>query len=312
MSDYIQIAIDDFDAKTYRNLGLFLIDVNDFFKNNYNDVFDWYSGRTANPNIASFETLFKLTFQSEEIMGLLRDNKNFLTQTFNMWELTLQLEEINTKLHTTLNLSKLLRSTRTKNSFQNKIEMDYTTKKYDTFESIQRTQVSSSNFDNAWWDLALLNDLSEGDYDTTGGEEIKIPLPFQPSQYISSVVDNPIGERMYGKDVNRKLLFLDDDLETLNYNDTVIQSIEVSLETTIGSVPEMPTLGYDAGLMIGNSSSALKFPVFQRQLLNIFNTDDTFSKFSIKKLEFTNDSISVEFEIQTVRGEVVSKTINLN
>lgn len=307
----IRIAIDEFTRFTGYDLSNYLVRVDTFFTKNQPKIFNWYKGITDTPDADSFKSLFLILNESSKVLLLFDNNKGSFDNKFYFFELLENLELIDNKLLTTLNLSRLLRSVRTINSYKSKIESDYVMKKYDTLESIQNQNVSPNDFDNKWWDLALRNDLSEEEYDIEGGDEIKIPLDLQSNIFLTSVVDNMIGDRMYGKDIQRKLKFENDDLKTLSYKETAEQSVEIFLETKIGTVPENPTLGYEEDLVVGTTKASISLPVLKRQLNSIFNTDDSFSSFSIKKIEIKQDALYVEFEVNTVRGELINKTLKV-
>ena len=247
--------------------------------------------------------------ESTKCLSKFVEIKNRFNLKFYHFELLEKIEIVNTQLVKCLWLSKLLRSTRSANSYKSKLEVDYVMKRYETLESVQKDQIQFANFDNDWWTLAIKNDLSESDYDNKGGQNLKLPLNFKAGQFLTSVVDNPVGEKLYGRDIKRKLTFADDDLETLNYNDTVLQSLDVFLETRLSTVPEFPKLGYNESLVTGSTKGTASISVLRRQLLNIFNTDDSFDDFKITKLEFDKDALIFDFEINTVRGVSISKTI---
>ena len=213
----LRLAIDEFKDFTGYDLSQYLIKIDSFFSVHQPNIINWYKGIVDSPDTNSFKSLFALLSESGHVLILFDANKASFTQRFYFFELLEQLEQIDNSLLTTLNLSKLLRSTRSLNSYKSKLEIDYVMKKYDTLESVQDSQISNNNFDNKWWDLAMRNDLSETQYDIEGGQDLKLPLNFSAGVFLSSVVDNPIGDRMYGRDINRTLNFKGDDLETLGY-----------------------------------------------------------------------------------------------
>ncbi len=308
-SEGLNKAIQEFKELTDFNVNLFLVNSSDFFEKDHPNIINWYKGVTDEPNSQSFKNLFTMLIESSKCLSTFSEIKSNFDLKFYHFELLEELENIHTQLTKCLWLSKLLRSTRTQNSWKSKIELDYVMKKYDTLEKVQRKQINFVNFDNDWWELALRNDLSEKDYDVSGGKILKLPVNFKAGQFLKSVVDNPIGEKMYGREINRKLTFIDDDLDTLSYNDTVKQSLEVFLETRLGSIPEFPKIGYNESLITGSNRGTISLPILQRQLLNIFRTDDSFTSYKITRIEWIQDSFFLDFEINTVRGESLSKTI---
>jgi len=306
----VQTAIEIFQNKTGYKLDEYLLRVNDFFQSDFQRIYDWYSGLSKKPNVNSFKNMYTLICDSGVVLNLFYQNRNEFSKTY-FWDLLEQLENINIKLITTSNLSKLLRSTRTKSSYSGKLSTDYTTRKYDTLEDVQRNVNNSPNYDDDWWRLAVGNDLKEEDYDNGGGLLLQVETNFNPGVNLQSVVDNPIGEKMYGRDMNRKITILDEDIEVLGYNETVLQSLDIFLETKLGTVPENKEIGYDESLVVGSSRGAVNFNILQRQLINIFNTDDSFTNFQITNISFKDDSVYLEFKINTIRGEILNKTLTI-
>lgn len=306
----IQTAIEIFQSKTGYKLDEYLLRINDFFQSDFQRVYDWYSGLSNKPNVNSFKNMYTLIGESGIVLNLFYQNRNEFSKTY-FWDLLEQLENINIKLITTSNLSKLLRSTRTKSSYSGKLSTDYTTRKYDTLEDVQRNVNNSPNYDDDWWRLAMENDLKEEDYDNDGGLLLQVETNFNPGANLQSVVDNPIGEKMYGKDMNRKITILENDVEVLGYKETALQSLDIFLETKLGTIPENKEIGYDESLAVGTSRGAVNFNILQRQLINIFNTDDSFANFQITNISFKDDGVYLEFKINTVRGEILNKTLTI-
>ncbi len=307
----VQLAIEEFQTLTDFNINEYLVRVEQFFTNNQPKIINWYKGNTDTPDGQSFKNLFIMLIESEKCLSTYVDIRSRFNLKFYHFELLEQLENVNTQIVKCLWYSKLLRSTRTLNSYKSKIEFDYVMKKYDTLESVQRKEIRFSGFDNAWWELALRNDLAEDQYDINGGQLLHLPMDYQAAPYLQSVVDNPIGDRMYGRDIKRKLTFTDDDLETLSYKDTALQALDIMMETQLETVPEFPKLGYNPSLVVGSTRGIVSLPVFQRQLLNVFKTDDSFVNYKITKLAFEEDAFILDFEINTVRGELLQKTIKI-
>ena len=306
----IQIAIEQFQSKTGYKLNQYLLRVNEFFTKDFQPIYDWYGCGPDKPNVTPFKNLYTLISESVVVLTIYYQNKQFF-KTYYFWDLLEKLEDINTKLTTTSNLSRILRSTRAKGSFNGKLESTYTTRKFETLEDIQRNVVGSNNADNTWWDLALRNDLKEEDYSTEGGDVVTVSSLYNTNTFLESVVDNLDGLKAYGRDINKKLTLIDDDLETLSNEDTVIQSLETFLETKSQTVPEFKNIGYDETLVVGQSRGIVNFSILQRQLMNIFSTDDSFKDFKITDLKFDRDAVILQFEISTILGETLVKTLTI-
>jgi hypothetical protein len=68
-------------------------------------------------------------------------------------------------------------------------------------------------------------------------------------------------------------------------------------------------LGLSEDLVVGSNRSSFALPVIQRQLTNLFNTDDTLMNFEIKSITIDTDELFITFVINTVRGNLQENTI---
>lgn len=303
-------SIEKFQELTGFKLNEFLLRVDFFFRRQQQDIVSWYEGVSSKPNSESFKCMNILLSESDKVLNLFKANQNVLNN-FSYWELLDNLENIKIKLKTTSNLSKILRSTRTKNDFSTTLTSQYTMSKHETLENVSRKVLGSDSYNNEWWQIAINNDLSEENYDSEGGTDLQLSTKYNPGEFLESVVDNPIGEKMYGRDFNRKLTFTDNDLESLSYQETILQSLDIFMELKKGTVPENMDIGFDETLIVGTNRGVYQFSKFQQQFLDIFNTDDSFRSLRIKKLEFIEDSSNIEFEVNTILGETKDKTIQI-
>jgi hypothetical protein len=156
----------------------------------------------------------------------------------------------------------------------------------------------------------MRNDLTELSYDTLGGKILKLPMNFS-AYYLDSVIDNLSGEKLYGKDIQKKFKFENNDIKILSYTETFVQAIRIMISIRIGTVPEFPTLGYQQELVVGSNLAAYNLPILTRQLKGVFKTDDTVTLFEIKKIERKDDAVSLNFVIQSIYGDIYQDNKNL-
>jgi len=303
--NFRQISIDEFEKITQFKLSQYLIRVNLFFSNDYIKISNWFSGKLSNPPAQSFKNLRRLIYESDVISQLTTENKNRFNKTY-FWDLLENLDDIKEQILKASKLSKYMRSAITNTGYSDGLEIEYTTNKYDTLESIQRKEVSYDDFDNQWIKIAMRNDLKEEQYDTEGGESLRLPTTVG-NLFLESVVDNLIDDRMYGADFNRKITFKDDDIEVLSYKETAIQAVEILVSVRKGSVPEFPELGITEELVVGTNASSLAFPIIQRQLNQLFSTDDTLLDFSVVNTAFVDDAVFITFSVNTFRGSLIKE-----
>lgn len=303
-----QDAIDNFYSVTNYNLSQYFVVVELFLTVHYKNIVDWYSGASMSPNSDSFRFLDLLLSETSVVLTQFDQNKNNF-QNYIYWELIEAVDDINVRLLTAKNLPKFLRSSITNNKFSSTYETDYIIGKGETLENIQKNQINNTDPENDWINVAIRNDLSESEYDIEGGQSIKIPLNLSLSLNLQSVIDSGlIGEKTYGKDLNKKITFVDNDLDVLSYQDTVIQSALVKSELQQGDIPEFPYIGIDPSMTIGSNLAAFRSSSVIRQLRDTYSIDDTFATLTIDKFTIEQDAVILEYSVSTVNGETLSYT----
>lgn len=306
MANFRDIAIDEFYKITNFDLSRYLADYVNFNNLARPNIVKWYDGTSTKPEPNSFKFLNNLIERSNIITNLYQQYKNSFKNSYH-WSLLEDLEDIKESLITTTNLSRLLRSFRL-DSNDSYNTTNYNMKLYDTLESVQRVKVSEDNFDNDWINLAIENNLFETDYDSNGGVVLKMDKTYQKI-FLQSVVDNPIGEKLYGLDINRKITFVDDDILVLDYRQTALQSVEILSEIKIGSVPQYPTLGLQESVTVGSNRNSFSSPLITRQMTKVFDTDDSLKDFKILGLTNNQDSVLIQFKVNTVAGDIIVENL---
>lgn len=296
-------TLDNYFNITKINVALYLQDYSNFIDNNSSDISNYYSGDIITPNISSFTLLEELIKRGKEVIESFYLNKKYF-QHISDWNLLELIDDFVSKLETLSNIGKYLRSNINKNQFYLGIEKDFNLGAGQTLEKLTDIQIHSSNPDNDWATLALYNDLIEEDYTPKGGIMLKsIINPTSDKVILDSVLGNLQGENLYGKDVYKILTFEDNDLKVLTPKATILQTIKINLELGKGDSPEFPNDGIQKSMFIGNNIGALQFPILFRQLSALFEKDDTISSFSIVDIKYVEDSINMDYEIQTTYGE---------
>jgi hypothetical protein len=300
LTNYKQFSIDEFTRITNYDISVLFVKVEDFFVNKSPNIINFYRGLVNKPDAQSFSTLKTLLVEAQKVIELFRTNKERFDK-FYFWELLDNFTDLQTKLQTIDNISKYLRSSRTKNAYLSTPEKDYTLSQHETLENVQVSQISNIDFDNDWQTIAMRNDLREEDYTDAGGKTIKLPMPFNSSA-LTSIIDNPIGEAVYGKDINKKLTFVNDDIEVLGYQETLLQTLEILTSIKKGDIPEFPFLGLDESLVVGGNLASFRLPSIIRQLNEVFATDDSLTDFRINKLTNDQDSMNLTYQVNTILG----------
>lgn len=121
------------------------------------------------------------------------------------------------------------------------------------------------------------------------------------------------GESVYGKDLQKKLEFADDDLKVLGYKETIRQAFEIALNLRRGDNPEFPNDGLQSSLVIGQNLNSILYPSLLRQLYDVFAKDDTMRSIAIVDVKHGNsglkDTVELAVQAETRIGELIDNLI---
>lgn len=301
---------DEFKKITNYDIGAFFIESRDFFDLEYIKIVNFFRGESDFLDQISIKILNGLLQDCSNISNLFIRNKK-LMNNFQYWELLDNFEDIKTKLQTTVNISKYLRSSIIANKKRSGFVFEYDILPEQTLENISKNILSESDSENSWVDIAIENDLEEIDYDIVNSERIKLRKRIFQSNLVTSMIDNTIGERIYGKDIKKHISFNSDDLETLSYKDTVFQTVEILSKLERGDIPEFEQLGLDSQIYKGSNLSQLNYSSIVRELRNNFSTDDLFQDFEIKDFKIIDGDMFIEYKINTKYELVIIKNITI-
>lgn len=261
-----------------------------FVQNNQPKISRYFTEQNTEPDADSFDFLSKLLKECERIDNLIKINKNRFT-TIDDWDLLDHLENIRISLQSIDNTSKYTRSSKSKNSWNTvSISSQYLLGQHQTIEDIAYTELNSNDEQNDWTDLAIKNNLSEIDYTNQGGVSIDIEkqIRYNANLKLKSVVDNLVGERIYGADFDKRFHFENNDLATLSYKDTFLQSLEILVLLRKGDIPEFSDMGVDPKLGVGSNINVFEYGLIRRQFDETIATDDTIRGFRIIGFEYVD------------------------
>ena len=177
-----------------------------------------------------------------------------------------------------------------------------------TMESISQNILQDLDSDDDWTKIAIQNDLKEVDWDIDGGTKLTLFREKFIQNFVTSVIDNMVGENIYGLDIQKKFEFLDDDLKVLNYKDTVFQTVNILANLKKGDIPEFKSLGVNAGLYVGSNIANLAYGSIVREITKTFASDDLFINFQIKEIKLKEDSFFINFQVETKYKLLVQST----
>jgi hypothetical protein len=300
-------VVDTYNQVLSIDVGVFINDYISFIDNNYQQIVDYYTNGQDIDN-SVINNLKNLYDNSKIIIDEISNGKDYLGQYYDSWELLELIEEINIKIDTIRNSQKWFRSSKSL-FYSNEFKQDYVLKQGQTLERLA-DELGYSQPNNDWQDIALYNDLREEDYSPEGGKILKITFRNNSEIVINSIIDSPVGDRVYGIDLDKKIQFKDNDLKILSPKETIIQSFGILINLTKGSVPEFPSDGIDKSIL-GSNINSVQYPVLFRQISSLFSKDDTFKDFSISKIDRVNDSIYIEVQARTRLNDVLYQELKV-
>jgi len=227
----------------------------DFRSTYYPNIVSFYSGISASPDLDSFVQMEEIIVEMNEVTEkFIQNRENFVN--YSDWNLLEFFEEIKLKMAQTENISKFLRSSIGEGKFDRFVEGKAPLKENQTLENVADIALNSTDPNNDWINVALRNRLAEEDYSLDGGKMLSIVFNInRGTTDILTVVDNPQGDRIYGKDLYKVLTYEDDDLKVLEPYDTLFQSAEILVSLKRGDNPEFPDEGVQTNLIVGADSA---------------------------------------------------------
>jgi hypothetical protein len=268
----------------------------------------YYNKELSTYPTSSFDLLAVLTTSVGEWLDVIPSYKNSFN-SLKWFDIVAQIEEIDHYLATLNKTPKWLRLSQSTNNYKNSIQKVTIQEQNQTIEkSIQNNNAYETN-DTDWINIAYQNRLLEQKYTLSGGSNFIISYNTPFRQFDNKSVVDVMGEdTIYGKDIDRHFSFVDNDIKTLNTNDTLVQSASILIALNRGSNPEYPTEGIQRNLIVGNNYAQFSFPLLVRQWQSLFNDDSTFKSININKIDFDSDIININFTINTLIDESITES----
>lgn len=304
-----QTSIDNFKRITKYDVKTLLGDFINFTQSGALSIFHYYSGDVDIYPTSSFNELIRIQKEMLGVTEKFRINANSFT-SYDYWVLLEFVEDSISRLDTIANYSVWTRSPILNGLVGKSAEIDYVLNAGQTLEGVSSNVQGDIDSQNQWVNLALRNNLTEEGYAEEGGVVLKLSFSGSNSLFLHSVVDNiDTTEKTFGLDIDRYLTIVDEDLKTLTYKETIEQAAEILGGLQKGDNPFHPNDGIDVKTLIGNSISAITFPIIFRQLVTTFSKDDSFASISITDVSRSSDGVYIDYEVVTKAGDVLRKGV---
>lgn len=292
----LENIIIDFQKVTKYPLIDFLTRYRNFMLNSYPVLDAYFSGKTDKIDNVHLTDLKTIT---EDCKDVTVQFKNFANKfsSCGYWELMDYLDDLNNAIEKINKLPKFRKTSLTKHGYQPFIQVTSTVGGMRTIDDVAN-QVKEINRDNtSWIDLMLSNDLNEIDWEIDNLTPINVLINNRTDVVVTTILDTPIGKRIYGKDINRKITFIDNDLLTVEYQANVEQKCDILLELNRGDVPENMLFGKN--VLPGVTMRQFMYAELVSDIQNNFLQNDLFENVNILNFTFENGSMTAVVEIKT-------------
>lgn len=306
----METIIIEFEKVTKYPLTEFLTKYRDFMANSYPAVNKYFSGEVKGIESHHLRNLEEITTDCKDVMAQF---KNFANKFSNCgyWELMDYIDDLNNLIEKINKLPKFRRTSLTKKGYQPFIQVSANVGGYRTVEDIADTVKEANNDNTGWAELMTNNDMDEGDWEIDELTNMNVFINNKVDIVVTTILDMPIGERIYGKDISRKINFIDNDLEIVEYKNNVEQKCNILLELNRGDVPENSLFGKNSELFSGVSIKQFSYPELIRDIQNNFMQNDLFEYVEIRDFEFKGGDVYATVEIKTKYDYKTKKKIEI-
>lgn len=295
----------EFENITKFSLLEYLIKYRDFLQNDYSDIYSYYSGNVETISAEKLNNLSELLNLSND---LIRTFQTFSGKLGNVgyWELQRYCQDLKDTIERISKLPKYCRTAKTSRGYKPYVQIDGEIGGMKTVQDLSEQLGGMSEIE-----LIVNNDLQESDYEIDELKVIKALVNNKNDVVVNTILEPPIGKRIYGKDIKRKLSFVDNDLETVKYEDNVEQKCNVLLELNKGDVPEFPNFGKNVSF--GSGMRNYNYAELILDIKNNFDQDDLFSDINITNItpDKKTGTITLSVAVQTKYAYSTTQSIEL-
>lgn len=282
-------------ANEFENITKFALlqyfqDYRDFLQQDYSDVYAYYSGASESIDSSKINKIQSLLVMSN---NLTRTFQTFAGKLGNVgyWELQQYCQDLKDTLERITKLPKYCRTSKTVRGYKPYIQVN---EDIGGMRTIQ--DVADKVGDISEEELILNNDLEEQNYEIDKLSQITAFVNNQSNVVVSTIMEQPIGQRIYGRDINRQISFQDNDLAVVAYEDNIEQKCDILLNLNRGDIPEFPMLGKN---ITADSYSNYNYAELVSDLRDNFFQDDMFESIDVVDIDIKDGDIFVTCNIKT-------------
>ncbi len=300
----------EFERVTKYPLVKYLTKFREFLLNSYPDIERYFSGDSESVNNEHLITLRELTEESKDVLAQFKNFANKFDKC-GYWELMDYIDDLNNTIEKINKLPKFFRTSLTKRGYKPFIQVDSSVGGFRTLEDVAEL-VKERNEDNTdWMTIAKANDLNESDWEIDELTPITLYVNNRVDVVVTTILDMPIGKRVYGRDIKRKLTFKDNDLETVEYQNNIEQKCDILLGLNRGDVPENKLFGKNLNLFSGTTASQFAYPELINDIQNTFMQNDLFEYIEVTDWNLIEGDMNITVEIKTKYDYKTEKKVTI-
>ena len=294
-----------FQQITKFDLYSYFSDYANFMQNQYQSVYAYYAGDSESVDSSYIAMLDSLVSRSEILIKIF-DTFGPKLGNVGYWELQNYCQDLFDTIKKVTILPKYLRTSKTARGYKPYVQVNFRVGGLRDFRDIER-QINSEDITEQ--SLILGNDMEEEDYEIDDLTNAKLFYNNKRGVVVKTILEEPVGEKVYGRDIAKKISFNDNDLLIAEYISNVEQKVVILCELLEGDIPEFPSFGRRK--IIGENFNNYSYPELARDIEGIFLQDDLFESVEFVDIRIDNGDIYVTLNITTKYQYAVQNTIRI-
>lgn len=297
--------VNEFQNVTKFNLLQYFEDYSNFMASDYASLAAYFAGSTSSVSASAVNNLNSLKSRGKTILQLFINFSSKLTNC-GFCQLQQYCQDLYDTLEKIEKLPKYNRVTKTVRGYQPYIQVNG---EIGGMKTIQDLAQEIDSIGVSELSLVLENDIEEDDWEIDKLSNVQAQVNNQTDVVVDTILEAPVGNHVYGKDVNKKIAFVDNDLDIVKYEDNVEQKCNILLSLNRGDVPELPSFGKN--VQIGKNSVTYNYAELIKDLNNIFLQDDLFSSIGVESIDLVEGDIYAKCSIKTKYSYSTVKSIKI-
>lgn len=280
-------------------------DYRDFMQNDFSYISNYYNGDTSSIDASHISNFNALRTKSKTLMQQFINFSHRLSNC-GFWELQEYCQDLNDVLEKITKLPKYYRTSKTVRGYQPYIQVKSNIGGLKTVQDLAQ-EINSEGVSEI--SLIIDNDLQEKDWNIDELSSITAFVNNQTDVVVETILEQPIGNQIYGKDICRKITLENNDLAVKKYEENVEQKCDILLSLERGSVPEMPNFGKNR--LQGTNISDYNYTELVKDLQSVFLQNGLFEDIEISDIEYKQGDIFVNCIIKTKYSYSTQKTLKI-